>query len=390
MEIIPLSRLSSDMNKRVLITGGAGFIGSTLAIKLLKAGYTVTILDSLESQIHGQNPQESTLFLKIKDVTKFILGNVTDSNSWRKALQDQDIIVHLAAETGTGQSMYQIGHYTEVNILGTSMMWNYLANEKHSVKKVVIASSRAIYGEGSYQCPNHGVIFPAARKDENMLHGDFNVKCPECKQNVGLIATSETSLKNPSSIYGFTKQAQEEMSLIAGQSLGIPVVALRYQNVFGPGQSLSNPYTGILSIFSKRFIANSEVNIFEDGSESRDFVFIDDVIVATILAIESTVANFQSYNVGSGIATSVLDVANLLKILYKSNSIIRVTGQYRVGDIRHNYADLGKITAELGYQPKVSFEEGIRYFVKWVNLQPISSDTYDQAMLEMKDRGLFK
>jgi dTDP-L-rhamnose 4-epimerase len=390
VEIIPLNRLQSHMNKRVLITGGAGFIGSTLAIEMVKMGYTVTILDCLEPQIHGSNPEESALFLKIKDITKFILGSTTDPNSWKMALQDQDIIVHLAAETGTGQSMYQIERYTAVNVLGTSLMWNYLANEKHTIKKIVIASSRAIYGEGSYQCPNHGIIFPIARKDEDMRQGDFNVKCPNCIQNVGLIATSETSLKNPSSIYGFTKQAQEEMSLIAGQSLGIPVVAFRYQNVFGPGQSLSNPYTGILSIFSKKFITGDDVSIFEDGMESRDFVFIDDVVSATVLGIENTRADFQSFNVGSGKATSVLQVANVLKGLFRSSSSIKVTGQYRIGDIRHNYADINKITHGLGYRPEVDFEQGIRYFVDWVNQQPRSRDTYDDAMLEMKNKGLFK
>jgi dTDP-L-rhamnose 4-epimerase len=377
-------------NGNVLITGGAGFIGSNLSNALIKKGYAVTVLDNLSKQIHGEIPEQSELYKSIKGKVRFIQGSVTEKEDWAIALEHQDIVIHLAAETGTGQSMYEIERYTNVNILGTSIFWDILVNQKHCIKKVIVASSRAIYGEGAYRCANHGTVYPLARLDSEMADGDFNVKCPECHQNVEIVMTSEDSKKHPTSVYGFTKQAQEEMSLVVGRSIGIPVVAFRYQNVYGPGQSLNNPYTGILSIFSKRIKSGSDIQIFEDGAESRDFVFISDVVDATILGLEKPKADFEVFNVGSGVSTDVLKVANTLKNFFKSNVEIKVTGQYRLGDIRHNYADLKKIKALLGFNPRVNFGQGISEFVNWVNTQKISADQYAEAMKEMKDRGLFK
>jgi len=293
----------------ILITGGAGFIGSNLALKLIAKGYNVTILDNLSKQIHGDNPNESTLYLSIKDKVNFIKGDVSIRQGMEKALENQDAIIHLAAETGTGQSMYEIEKYNNVSIMGTAIMWDIIANQKHSIKKVAVASSRAIYGEGKYFCKTHGAVYPIARLEKDMSIGDFNVKCPFCGSNVELVATTEDSKIHPTSIYGFTKQAQEEMSMIAGKSFNIPVVALRYQNVYGPGQSLSNPYTGILSIFSTRIKNGNEIAVFEDGKESRDFVYIDDVVDATILGLEKKEANFESFNIGTGVRTDVLTVA---------------------------------------------------------------------------------
>ncbi|HEY9123186.1 MAG TPA: SDR family NAD(P)-dependent oxidoreductase [Bacteroidales bacterium] len=376
--------------KNILITGGAGFIGSNLSLKLITKGYKVTVLDILSKQIHGENPNESTLYQSIKDKVDFIKGDVSNRQDLEKALKNQDAIIHLAAETGTGQSMYEIEKYNNVNIMGTAIMWDIIANQNHSIKKVVVASSRAIYGEGKYLCKTHGNVYPIARKDQDMRNGDFNVKCPFCASNVELVATTEDSKIHPTSIYGFTKQAQEEMSLIAGKSLNIPVVAFRYQNVYGPGQSLSNPYTGILSIFSTRIKNGNEITVFEDGKESRDFVYIDDVVDATILGLEKDEANFESFNVGTGERIDVLTVAQTLKEKYGASVDVKITGNFRLGDIRHNFADISKAQKLLGFLPKVNFKKGISNFVDWVNTQDIPKDNYQESIEEMKRKGLYK
>jgi len=373
--------------KKILITGGAGFIGSNLSLKLLEKGYDVTVLDNLSPQIHGEY---SPLYESIKGKVNFIKGTVLSYVDWKKALAGADVVVHLAAETGTGQSMYEIEKYTDVNIKGSSILLDILANEKHSIKKIIVASSRSIYGEGKYECSSCGIIYPNERKDEDMSQGDFYVKCPHCAENVKPMATDEESKIHPSSIYGITKQVQEQMFLVMGKSLNIPAVAFRYQNVYGAGQSLSNPYTGILSIFSTRIKNGNDINIFEDGHESRDFVYVDDVVDATILGIEKEEANYEVFNVGLGQAIDVITVANTLVKGYESNSKITISGNYRLGDIRDNYADLTKIKAKLGFEPKISFFDGIRKFTAWVEKQEIVEDKYEKSIEEMKGKGLYK
>jgi len=375
--------------KNILITGGAGFIGSNLTVKLVSKGYNVTILDNLSKQIHGEN-QDSTLYNSIKDKATFILGDVCNKSDWQKALRNQDSVIHLAAETGTGQSMYEITRYNEVNIIGTAHLLNILANQEHTIEKILIASSRSIYGEGKYLCHNHGVTFPNERNAADMAKGNFNPICNKCNKELILKATDENSKIHPSSIYGITKQQKEQMILLMGKALKIPAVALRYQNVYGPGQSLSNPYTGILSIFSTRLLNGNDIDIYEDGEESRDFVFIDDVVDATVLALEKKEANHQIFNVGSGVATTVLEVANTLKKLYASNVNINISGKYRLGDIRHNYADLSKIKNVLGFHPKFNFRTGISEFVNWVKTQNIQEDKYENSIKELKQKGLIK
>lgn len=373
--------------KNILITGGAGFIGSNLALALLQRGYNVTVLDNLSPQIHTK---DSPLYLSIKDKVNFIHGTVLDYNHWKQGLENADAIIHLAAETGTGQSMYEVNKYTDVNIKGTSLFLNILANESHNVKKVIIASSRAIYGEGRYECQEHGIVYPTERLDMDMSKGDFDTKCPICHQLVQLKSTDENSKIHPTSIYGITKQVQEQMFMLMGKSLNIPSVAFRYQNVYGAGQSLSNPYTGILSIFSTRIKNNNDINIFEDGLESRDFIYIDDVVDATILGLEKDEANHEVFNVGFGQSTDVLTIAKTLIELYRSSAKINISGNYRLGDIRHNYADLTKITHKLGFHPKVDFKQGIEKFVNWVNQQTIVEDKYEKSINEMKAKGLYK
>jgi dTDP-L-rhamnose 4-epimerase len=379
------------LSKNVLITGGAGFIGSNLALALLHKGYKVTVLDNLSEQIHGKQPETSSLFNQIKNKVTFIRGDVRNRRDWSQALKGQHIVVHYAAETGTGQSMYEIEKYSAVNIVGTAILFDLLANDKsHSVEKIVIASSRSIYGEGKYECEKDGVVYPTDRIDEDLASGDFTVKCPICGGIPKLLPTDETSKIHPSSIYGLTKQMQEDMCMIMGKALNIPVVAFRYQNVYGPGQSLSNPYTGILSIFSTRIMNGNNLNIFEDGEEGRDFVFIGDVVEATILGIEEVEANYKVYNVGSGKRTTVSEVAQRLLENYGKKVNCHITGNYRLGDIRDNYADLSRIQYELGFKPKTSFEEGIKVFASWVSSQEIQEDFYNKSIEEMKEKGLLK
>ncbi|MBC8399397.1 MAG: NAD-dependent epimerase/dehydratase family protein [Flavobacteriales bacterium] len=375
--------------KNILITGGAGFIGSNLTVKLVSKGYNITILDNLSKQIHAEN-QDSALYNSIKDKATFILGDVCNKSDWEKALKGQDAVIHLAAETGTGQSMYEITRYNEVNIIGTAQLLNILTNQEHTIKKIIIASSRSIYGEGKYLCNNDGIIYPNQRKDADMVNGNFNPICDKCDKKLILKATDENSKIHPSSIYGITKQQQEQMILLTGKTLQIPAVALRYQNVYGPGQSLANPYTGILSIFSTRLLNGNDIDIYEDGEESRDFVFIDDVVDATVLSLEKKEANHQIFNVGSGVATTVSEVANTLRELYDSNVGINISGKYRLGDIRHNYADLSKIKNVLGFHPKFNFRTGISEFVNWVKTQNIQEDKYENSIKELKQKGLIK
>jgi dTDP-L-rhamnose 4-epimerase len=376
--------------KNILITGGSGFIGSNLALKLIEKGYIVTVLDNLSPQIHGENPEKmSPLYQSIKGKVTFINGTVTSRSDWEKAIKGQQIIVHLAAETGTGQSMYCIEKYTEVNIQGTAIMLDVLANSTHTVAKIVVASSRSIYGEGKYKHPILGEVYPSHRKESDMLSGDFEIRY-EDNEVLELMATCEDSKIHPSSVYGITKQNQEQLIMTVCPTLGIAPVAFRYQNVYGPGQSLSNPYTGILSIFSTQIRNGNGIQIFEDGKESRDFVYIDDVVAATILGIEKEQADGEVFNVGTGAAVDVLTVAKTLIKAYQMEVPITVTGKFRLGDIRHNYADLKKINTLLAFEPKVFFEEGIVNFSTWVLSQKIEKDNLAQSLDEMKRKGLLK
>lgn len=375
----------------ILITGGAGFIGSNLALKLIARGYKVTILDSLSKQIHGDLPEEtSPLYQSVKDKVTFIRGSVTSREDWLKALEGQEAVIHLAAETGTGQSMYEIEKYVDTNIGGTALLLDILTNTKHTIKRVLVAESRAIYGEGKYYCENCGNVYPTDRRDEDMAKGDFECHCPKCAGNVTPVATTEDSAIHPSSVYGISKQVQGQLVHMVCQTNGVESVSFRYQNVYGPGQSLTNPYTGILSIFSTRIKNRNEINIFEDGHETRDFVYIDDVVDATILGLEVPEANGHVFNIGTGVTTDVLTVANTLCEKYGISVPITVTGNYRMGDIRHNYADITLARNILGFAPKWSFAQGIEMFTNWVNQQEIHEDKYDTSVEEMKRKGLYK
>lgn len=378
--------------KHVLITGGAGFIGSNVALKLVKQGVEVTVLDNLSPQIHGDNPDvTSSLYQSIKGKVMFIKGSVTSRSDWRKALEGVDAVLHLAAETGTGQSMYEIEKYVNVNIGGTAILLDILTNEKTNVKRVVVAESRAIYGEGKYWSDElNAFVYPDERTEETMSNGDFEVKYPGCSKPLKLVGTTEDSQIHPGSVYGITKQVQGQLVHLVCKSIGIESVSFRYQNVYGPGQSLSNPYTGILSIFSTRIKNGNGINIFEDGLETRDFVYIDDIAEATILGLTVPGISGNAFNIGTGIATDVLTVAKTLIKHYGIEVPLTVSGNYRLGDIRHNFADISKARRLLGFEPKWSFDAGIEQFCRWVDGQPVQKDNYEASIEEMKQKGLYR
>ena len=373
---------------KTCITGGAGFIGTALSKALLAAGHHVTVVDCFSEQIHGSNKK---LPEDIEGHVHLVRGDVRDPVVWESVLPGQQVVVHLAAETGTGQSMYEVSRYQQVNVGGTANLYQLLmAHAGYQVEKILIASSRAIYGEGAYRCAEHGVVYPKSRPAEDKDAGKFDPLCPQCGSPSQFIPTPEEAPFQPSSYYGLTKQVQEQTTLLFGEVLNIPSIALRYQNVFGPGQSLKNPYTGLLAVFSNLARENRDINVFEDGQESRDFVYIDDVVKATVAAIEKPVTGTHAINVGSGVATSVLTVAQLVLAFFASQSKMSVSGNYRKGDIRHGLADLRKAGELLGFKPDMSFVEGLHNFLRWACESEPETGRFEASLREMEECGLFR
>lgn len=372
----------------VLISGGAGFIGSWLAKSLAEQGAAVTVLDNLSPQVHGPDAQFGE---PLRSVARCVKGDVCDAALVKVLLQDQEAVVHLAAETGTGQSMYAVEQYSRVNIQGTAVLLDQIVNDRpKSLRKLIVASSRAIYGEGEYACEVHGHVFPAARTAANMSAGRFEPLCPQCGRDVVPVATSEETPLRPSSFYGLTKQVQEQMVLMFAGAIGLDAFALRYQNVYGPGQSLTNPYTGILAIFSNLVRQGKPLNIFEDGQESRDFVYIDDVVAATAACAARDVHGVMAMNVGSGERTSVLQVANGIVRHFGGRVPVNVTGDFRIGDIRHSFADITRIARLTGFKPKWSFADGLRQFLSWAIKHEATDAGFDRSLAELQARGLLQ
>ncbi len=377
---------------KILITGGAGFIGTEIVKQLFeRKDCEITVLDLMTEQIHGKEWKKSYLYGEISDKCTFIKGDIRDLGCVKETVKGKDVIIHLAAETGTGQSMYQINRYNDVNVMGMSNIFQAisLCGDSNSVKKIILASSRAVYGEGKYSCPKCGIVYPRSRSKERMVKGDFGFYCDNCGSKLTIVPTTEDSNINPSSLYAYTKYAQEMMTQTMCSAFKINYTIFRFQNVYGVGQSLKNPYTGILSVFSSLMLENKSINIFEDGRESRDFVNVKDVAQGVIQSIFTDESNGEIINLGSGINTSVIDVANMLRQYYNSQSVINITGDFRIGDIAHNKADITKAKHLLGYNPRISLEKGLEDFCLWVKNQEIDNSRYEKSLSEMENNGMF-
>jgi dTDP-L-rhamnose 4-epimerase len=374
---------------KILVTGGAGFIGANLVERLSMLGHSIRVLDNLSPQIHGNSPYESPLFRQIEGKCEFILGSVSNPRVVETAIDGCDSIVHLAAETGTGQSMYEVTRYCDTNVQGTAILLEAIASRKGLVRKLVVASSRAVNGEGCYKLDD-SLVYPCARNELDLKNGIFEPRCTVTGRSLTAVSTDENSPINPNSIYGVTKYTQEQILLVGCRSFGIPAIALRFQNVYGPGQSLSNPYTGILSIFSTRILHDRNIDLYEDGEESRDFVFIDDVVESIVQSLLREDVQDEVFSIGTGVPVTVQKVAKELCKQYGRNVVLEITGAYRVGDIRHNFASVEKSQRMLGFTAQVPFEVGIGRFAEWVLEQPLAEDGYKESLEEMKRRGLYK
>ena len=375
------------MAGRVLVTGGAGFIGRGLVRRLVDEGGDVTVLDALVPSVHGEGAEP----LPEVEGARFVRGDVRDPDAWKEALEDgADLVYHLAAETGTGESMYRARHYVDVNVGGTALLCDLMASGAARPRRVVLASSRAVYGEGPYTCRACGVVYPGTRSAHALSRGVWDVLCPICSGPVEPHPAGADTRLDPASVYALTKRDQEELLALLLPARGVEGVTLRLQNVYGPGQSLANPYTGILSIFSVRLLDGEPIAVFEDGCESRDFVFVDDVVDAFVRAGDAPLEGGRAtVDVGSGRRTTVQDAALWLAGLYGADpGLVRVTGEYRVGDVRHALADRAALTGVLGAGDPTPLGEGLEALTAWVRSSERPGSTLDGALDEMRDRGL--
>ncbi len=368
--------------KRVLVTGGAGFVGSHTADALLAAGHEVRIFDNLTTQVH-QDGKSSY----IAEGAEFVHGDMRNKSQVEKAIQGMDVIFHLAAAVGVGQSMYQISEYTATNNLGTANLFQAILDTRSAPEKIVVASSMSIYGEGNYLCSACGEVAPAPRPLDQMKEKQWEMRCPQCREVLVPAPTREDKPLQCTSIYALSKKDQEEMTLIFGNTYQIPVVALRYFNIYGTRQSLSNPYTGVAAIFASRLMNRKSPIIFEDGSQMRDFVSVHDIARANLLAMENAGADGKAVNIGSGQPVTITQVAAELEEALGVNLPPQITGKYRAGDIRHCFADISSATQLLGYQPETRLKEGIEELVEWLESQQ-ASDNVEQAMELLTVHGL--
>ena len=368
--------------ERVLVTGGAGFIGSFLVDRLVESGDKVTILDCLDEQVHPKGKPDY-----LNPDAEFIQGDVLDRDLLTSVMARVDVVYHLAGAVGVGQSQYQIDHYVDVNTHGTARLLDVLANDKHSVRKIVVAASMSSYGEGLYECSGHGALRPGLRPQSQLERSEWEPQCPKCSKTLKAIPTPESEIFQSNSIYAMTKAHQEEMTLNIGKTYGIPAVATRFFNVYGPRQSLSNPYTGVAAIFMSRIKNDHAPVVYEDGRQTRDFISVHDVADVLVELKGSSGLDYEALNVGSGIPLEIRSVATTIARACGKDIEPNIQDKFRKGDVRHCYADTTKLREKLGWEPTVSYEEGIRELVEW-SAQAESVDRFEKAAEELKAKGL--
>ncbi|MCD6578678.1 NAD-dependent epimerase/dehydratase family protein [bacterium] len=367
---------------KITVTGGAGFIGSHLVDLLIAKGHDVLVIDSLEKQVHhGKKPD----YLNKK--AKYLFEPYEKKENLKKIANETDILVHLAALVGVGQSMYDIKRYFKGNTYNTSILLDYLVKHENHIKKMIVASSMSIYGEGEYFCKKHGTVFPKIRSEEQLDNKKWEMKCPVCGDHITHITTTENKPLYPTSFYAITKKDQEEMFHTYGLAYGVPTVALRFFNVYGERQALSNPYTGVLAIFATRLLNGKSPVIFEDGNQSRDFIHVSDIVNGIYLSMNSDKANFESINLGTGKGTSIKMIAKIMRDHLLPESHLDIVNKYRPGDIRHCFADIIKAKKLLGFKAQVPLKDGIKHYLMWLSTQHVS-DNFNKAFNELKKRGL--
>ncbi len=370
--------------KNILVTGGMGFVGSHLVDELVQRGHRVRIFDNLDPQVHpnGALPDYANPH------AEFIQGDVRDYGAFKKALDNIEVVFHKAAAVGMGQSQYAIKKYVDVNTGGTANLLDILANNNHSVKKIIVAASQTSYGEGLYACPEHGIQHPGLRPNDQLENAQWEHKCASCGADMPPAPIPEDTERACYAIYAQTKTHQEDMVLNIGRAYKIPSIALRYFNIFGPRQSLSNPYTGVSAIFISRLKNGKHPVIYEDGKQSRDFISVHDIVQANMLAMEKSEGDYRAFNVGSGIGTSIEHIAlTLANILGVEHLAPHITNNYRHGDTRHSIADISRLKKTLGFQPSVRFQRGMEELVAWSrNREAI--DGFAKAQSALQQRGL--
>ncbi len=368
--------------KNILVTGGAGFVGSFLVDNLIEKGYKVRILDNLEDQVHqGKSPAY------LNNNAEFIKGDVRDYSIFKKTLEEMDAVFHFAAAVGVGQSNYEIKKYMDTNVGGTSNLWDILINQKNKIQKVITISSMTGYGEGNYYCKKCNIVRPPLREEGQLLKKDWNLYCPNCHSLVTPKPTDENALDFPNSVYGLGKKVQQDLSLLVGKLYNISTTILRGFNIYGPRQSLSNPYTGVTAIFISRFKNNKKAFVYEDGLQTRDFVSVHDVVDASIKALEKDEANYQTFNIGSGTGTTIIEIAKTISHLLDKKGLIEVNNEFRKNDIRHCFADTSKANKLLGWKPKIGLEQGFKELIEW-GLVENAEDKFSIAQEELKKKGL--
>ena len=370
----------------VLVTGGAGFIGSHVVDLLLQEGYRVTIIDSLDPQVHGL---ERKIPAYLDKSSSIVVDDVRNKKQLAIALRNVDAIIHLAATVGVGQSMYQIERYVDSNTRGTAVLLDLLVNREHGVSKLVVASSMSVYGEGKYYCDNCNSFQTPRLREIDPKSRDWDHHCETCKGPLKPVPTDEETHLRPTSLYAMSKRHQEEMSLLIGRTYGLPTIALRFFNVYGPRQALSNPYSGAMTIFLNRILNGKQPHIFEDGNQLRDFIHVKEIARSCLLALTRHEADYSAINIGTGNPTSILQVANSLIQICKADLRPSVSNQFRRGDIRHCYADVRKARELLGFQSNVTLLTALSELVDWAKVDVIrGSDVFEKALKELQEKRL--